>query len=265
MTREEAIKKLRQMTLPEETMEILEALAPELKESENESIRKALIKAFKEKVQKSFEWKDGIPNNAVLNWLEKQKERGPLTKEEEYILHRIIEYLEDEGCPQSWKDLLYDIYNLPYEKQKEQKPAEWSEEDSRIWNNIWDVLDGPFQLSEEGYKEAAQWFKTHCPYGRSQSQVEWSDEDEEMLDNIICVLQKDVTYTPPTRPNSCTCSGNAFYTHQTEIDWLEDLRPSWRPSEEQMEVLKEAVFYFGNSWVSHKQEVLESLYNDLKN
>ena len=42
------------------------------------------------------------------------------------------------------------------------------------------------------------------------------------------------------------------------------LRPHWKPSEEQMNVLKEAICYFGNSWVSHKQEVLESIYNDLK-
>ena len=36
MTREEAIKKVRQMSLPKETMEIIEALAPELAESEDE-------------------------------------------------------------------------------------------------------------------------------------------------------------------------------------------------------------------------------------
>ena len=51
----------------------LERMFPVLCESKDEKIRKALIQEFKEKVQKSFEWKDGIPNNAVLAWLEKQK------------------------------------------------------------------------------------------------------------------------------------------------------------------------------------------------
>ena len=43
MTREEALNKVRQMSLPKETMEILEALAPELAESEDEKIRKELL------------------------------------------------------------------------------------------------------------------------------------------------------------------------------------------------------------------------------
>ncbi len=50
---------------------------------------------------------------------------------------------------------------------------------------------------------------------------------------------------------------------QKLFDWLRDLRPSWKPSEEQMEVLKEAVAYFGDSWISQKQKISESLYNDL--
>ena len=43
MTREEAIEKVRKMSLPKETVEILEALAPELRESEDEKIRKEII------------------------------------------------------------------------------------------------------------------------------------------------------------------------------------------------------------------------------
>ena len=47
MTREEAINKVREMNLPKETKEILEALAPELAESEDERIRARLIEYFK--------------------------------------------------------------------------------------------------------------------------------------------------------------------------------------------------------------------------
>ena len=38
----------------------------------------------------------------------------------------------------------------------------------------------------------------------------------------------------------------------------------WHPTKEQMEVMQTAVMYFGDSWTSRKQSVLESLYNDLK-
>ena len=88
----------------------LETLFPSLKENENEKIRKELIKFVKV----------NIPDEErYITWLEKQKERGPLSKDEEYTLARIIEYLEDNDCPSKWKDLLHDVYALPY--QKEQK------------------------------------------------------------------------------------------------------------------------------------------------
>lgn len=48
---------------------------PELRESEDERIRKELIKEFEAKLHKCFEWKEGIPNRRVLDWLEKQKEQ----------------------------------------------------------------------------------------------------------------------------------------------------------------------------------------------
>lgn len=37
----------------------------------------------------------------------------------------------------------------------------------------------------------------------------------------------------------------------------------WKPSVEQLQVMQEAVAYFGDSWVSNKHKVLESLYKDL--
>ena len=61
----------------------------------------------------------GVTLKECLAYLENRKSKVLLTKEEEYILHRIIEYLEDETCPSEWINLLHDIYCLPYEKQKE--------------------------------------------------------------------------------------------------------------------------------------------------
>lgn len=51
----------------------LEELFPELKESEDEKIRKALINGFN-KFDKSAVWYNGITNGQILAWLEKQKE-----------------------------------------------------------------------------------------------------------------------------------------------------------------------------------------------
>lgn len=53
----------------------IEKIFPVLAETEDERIRKALIDFFEKKVEKGFEWVEyGIPNNAVLAWLKKQKE-----------------------------------------------------------------------------------------------------------------------------------------------------------------------------------------------
>ena len=43
MTREEAISRIRQMSLPKETMDILVAIAPELAESEDERFRRYIL------------------------------------------------------------------------------------------------------------------------------------------------------------------------------------------------------------------------------
>ena len=191
MTREEALDKVRKMNLPKETMEILEALAPELRESEDERIRKALVEfvhgaatvsndidgvsihdclAWLEK-QKEEEGYEAIPVESTLEYKlgfkagkdsEKQKERGPLTKEEEYTLHRIIEYLEDETCPSEWINLLHDIYCLPYEKQKEQKIMEQ-------WPNI------------SGCKHDCKHCFAKCLYRKEENDEQKSADLSEMM------------------------------------------------------------------------------------
>jgi len=47
---------------------------PEIFETEDEKIRKALVDMFEKKVEKGYEWVEyGIPNNSVLSWLKKTK------------------------------------------------------------------------------------------------------------------------------------------------------------------------------------------------
>ena len=76
---DEALEVMRQWIAPCHTKEQLDTLKksvfPELAESEDERIRKALIEVFKKKLERGFEWVEyGIPNHSVLDWLEKQKE-----------------------------------------------------------------------------------------------------------------------------------------------------------------------------------------------
>lgn len=151
------------------------------KESEDERMRKSLIEYLKTKDHECDHW---------IAYLEKQKERGPLTKEEEYTLQRIIEQLEDEGCPQSWKDLLYDIYNLPYEKQNEKKPAEWSEEDEKnlvsiLWHVSYSVSNGK---QTDCHCDLTDWLKAlpeRLKYARTQPQWKPSEAQKNALKEVL--------------------------------------------------------------------------------
>ena len=71
-----------------------EEVFPELRESEDERIRKAVVSLVYE-MKGTYQSFAKVELDKMVAWLEKQKERGPLTKEEEYTLQRIIEYLED--------------------------------------------------------------------------------------------------------------------------------------------------------------------------
>lgn len=76
----------------------------------------------------------------------------------------------------------------------------------------------------------------------------WSEDDEEMLDAMIDIVSNSL-YEP-----LCPREGM--------LAWLKSLKPNhWKPSEEQMGVLNNAIHFYGKTV---GKEVLESLYNDLK-
>ncbi len=124
------------------------------------------------------------------------------------------------------------------EKQKEQKP---------------EVKD-PFSNAnfvrgyESGYADAK----------REQKPAEWSEEDEAMRDNILRVLS---CFSGTVECESTPSLSTTYPTYKREIDWLKALRPSWKPSEEQMENLE---MCFTLSGAMPDFRVLESLYDDLK-
>ena len=95
MTREEAIEIVRNIYQTDAEKEALATLIPELAESEDERIRKALIEVFKEKLERGFEWVEyGIPNRSVLSWLEKQKVEHPKEQNQNIELIQRSWYME---------------------------------------------------------------------------------------------------------------------------------------------------------------------------
>lgn len=103
--------------------------------NEDERMRRSLVDFFK-RFKTTDKWTEHFSFEQVLAYLEKLGERKRfLSKDDEYTLARIIERLEDDGCPSEWIDLLHDIYAMPY-----QKSAEWNEEDKNMAHLIGNAI-----------------------------------------------------------------------------------------------------------------------------
>ena len=163
-----------------------------------------------------------------------------------------------------------------YEYLTGKKPAEWSKEDEKIRSNILNVLTPNLVYtmgsgtrtgtSTYKYDKEIAWLKS-LPLNLKKKNEdvaklcsnEWSEEDEKTVNNIISVLGQYIDY----KAVSGTGSGYATPRYAKEIDWLKSIRPSWKPSEEQMEALNALNCYGGLSYVGQQNQLI-SLYNDLK-
>ena len=153
MEREEAINIVRK-NIPHlglgatEMTEALESLIPELRESEDERIRKCIGMALTDVDERRF--KDfGVTLKDCLAYLERQKERivephNPSGVEPYNMpFPDAQEYIEKRGFAIPWNDgdvfidkdyitqTVANVLRWADEHPKEQKPAEWSEEDER--------------------------------------------------------------------------------------------------------------------------------------
>ena len=152
-----------------------------------------------------------------------------------------------------------EVFDHPeeYGLQQEQKPVEWDDYTKTNLDRALQIIKkakGNLQgyQSDDGIYECDKAIECleHFLYRglEIEKPAEWSEEDEKMRGSIIRVLQRYVARTLPTRPNSCTCSDNVFYTYQTEIDWLKSLpmrcpksSDNWKPSEEDIKMLEHII------------------------
>jgi len=96
---------------------------------------------------------------------------------------------------------------------------------------------------------------------KEQKPVEWSEEDENMRNNILRVLNAFVgTVGCESDPSLST----SFPLYLREMDWLKSLRPSWKPSKEQIYSLGTAVKGLSDVTVGSVGYNLKELYEQLK-
>ena len=146
--------------------------------------------------------------------------------EDERIRQSLLAYIKGESKRLDTKKWIAYL-----EKQKEQKPR-WEINTPHTTNWTKEMIDEKFEELVE------------------QRPAEWSKEDEAMRADILDSLRRYQL----SMPN---------YQVELQMRWLKSLRPSWKPSEEQMEALNTLNCHGGLSYIG-QQNLLISLYNDLK-
>lgn len=203
MTKEEAIDNVRSFIgqLTAECQESIHTLIPELAESEDERVRKALIDGIRQ-----IRCKNSVTQEQMLAWLEKQS-------------------------------------------------AKWSEEDENMLTGIIERGSSQIPFGELALrKEQLEWLMDRFKFLHFQSRdcaiTFWTYLDEHRPEGKMCLSNGE-----------CADIEKAFIEH----DWAKILRyakkyrPSWKPSEEQMEALENST-----ALTEEQGEALYSLVQDLK-
>ena len=98
-----------------------------------------------------------------------------------------------------------------------------------MWTHLNGYLNG-FSCSEDAIKQMADWFYELPNRFNLQPKQEWSKEDEKTLHGIEQCVYENVA-------NIGTVNKVKY------VDWLNNLSPSWKPSEEQMKALSNIIEY----------------------
>ena len=187
----------------------IEYILPELKESEDERIRKALINGFN-KLDKSAVWYNGITNGEILAWLEKQCEHANFRNKIQ-VGDKVTR--NEDGMLVNLSQL-----NRVAKKQGEQKPAENSCKNS---DNI-TTEEKDMTEYKKGFECGKQRVLKYPEDFGLCKKVAWSEEDEKILNSLISSLAR---IGASTRTDSTSIN----YTFSKEIDWLKSIKNRVQP------------------------------------
>ena len=112
-------------------------------------------------------------------------------------------------------------------EQKEQKPAEWSEEDIAMLDCVTSILCQDDKYEEN--KRQVEWLKKIKDKAFPQLRQEWSGEDNAHIESIISTIE----YCKRECKNSPICVDS----YNADLDWLKSLRPvkqEWSEEDEKM-------------------------------
>jgi len=193
MTREEAIKIVRNIYQTDTEKEALATLIPELAESEDEEIRKEIISALK------FANDVGVYDKHIA-YLERQKEQKP------------AEWIEDSV---KFEEGFKTGRELGFREGVESvKPAEWSEEDELMRTVIIQTLERFAGRGTTGMQ--IEWLKSLCP------QPHWKPSEDERIRKALIQYLKDYPVNLP----------NGLYSRYDFFTYLEKQKEHTLSTEE---------------------------------
>ena len=261
MTREQALQAIKaKMDYYESDKRLraaIETLVPELKESEDERVRKEIVGVIQKhypNTPESYRW---------ISWLEKQKEQSEEPKiafgdwgdkgNKESIFNclkymRFIKKITNQEYDDLTKWLDSNLtYNLEIpegdvtpeedgsfneDKFLERKLSAFLQNYDKEYDDDAAVSDVARHFYEIGKKQKEQKpIPISCNH-ENGTQAEWSEEDEEKLNNISEIIEHCTTI--PYSGGTLTL--NKAYKKELQC-FIKSLRPSWKPSEEQMRCL----------------------------
>ena len=150
--------------------------------------------------------------------------------EDERIRKRLIEYFEGfrmGNVEVRWEGLIVQEVLAWLEKQKEQKPAEWSED-----------------IIRKAIKEV----------GLTQHQIDWFSIEE----------AKENRYAYKETDGDTSYDHEIAWLKSLRPVSKESLQPHWKPSEEQMKALNEIINTLAESKYPHESDYLFNMLNGLR-
>lgn len=206
------------------------------------------------------------PHDFDTGQQEKQKESLHISEtckdDDERIRKWIINLIKEVEYDEDWCVKSVDCNKaVAYlEKQKEQKPAEWSKEDENKIERLAFLVSIAAEkemISSEECIDLRRLVKSYHP----QSKKEWSEEDEKMIDDLIKFFNEKLVILGEAKNAENTVQ---YISYKKVIDWLKSLRPSWRPSEEQIYSLGTVVKGYDECTVGSVGYHLKEMYEQLK-
>ena len=280
----------------DEAIGFANTIFPELKESEDEKVEKAIFGMVYDSDNELWSSYD-VTKSDVLAWLEKQGEQKFEMKTAE----------ESLGIDSDTYNKIVDECIFGEQKPEENKgnvggiSANWSEEDEKILGDIIeDVMTLHSGKTLGVIRNKINWLKSLK--GRVQTKHEWSEEDSYYINNIIHIIE-EINNAPLKRREDweayidwlkslkCRVQPKQKWSEEDEIyykrvqlsiewarahnrisegscdeqlNWLKSLRLQnrWKPSDEQIRALKHA--FNDGSITFAEMEILATLYEGLK-